>query len=59
MEKWLENSDMVGKKITVTHGESSTRGTALGLDSEGRLLVRSEKGDELAFDSGEVSLHQP
>lgn len=59
MEKWLENSDMVGKKITVTHGESSTQGTALGLDSEGRLLVRSEKGEELAFDSGEVSLHQP
>lgn len=59
MEKWLENSDMVGKKITVSHGESVIHGTALGLDSDGRLLMRSEKGDELAFDSGEVSLHQP
>ena len=56
MEKWLENSDLVGKKITVTHGKSATNGTALGLDSNGRLLMRSEKGEELAFDSGEVSL---
>jgi BirA family biotin operon repressor/biotin-[acetyl-CoA-carboxylase] ligase len=59
MEKWLENSDLVGKKITVTHGKSATNGTALGLDSQGRLLMRSEKGEEMAFDSGEVSLHQP
>jgi BirA family biotin operon repressor/biotin-[acetyl-CoA-carboxylase] ligase len=58
MEKWLENSDMVGQKITVTHGNSSTNGTALGLDSNGRLLMRSEKGEEVAFDSGEVSLRQ-
>ena len=59
IEKWLENSDMVGKKITLTQGKSATRGTALGLDSHGRLLMRSEKGEELAFDSGEVSLRQP
>ncbi len=56
IEKWLENSDMVGKKITVTHGNTATPGTALGLDSQGRLLVLSDKGEELAFDSGEVSL---
>lgn len=58
MEKWLENSDLVGKKIAVTHGKSATNGTALGLDPQGRLLLRSEKGEELAFDSGEVSLRQ-
>ena len=57
IEKWLENSDMVGKKITVTLGKSAIHGTALGLDSQGRLLMRSEKGEELTFDSGEVSLH--
>jgi BirA family biotin operon repressor/biotin-[acetyl-CoA-carboxylase] ligase len=56
IEKWLENSDLVGKKITVTHGKSATSGTALGLDSQGRLLMHSEKGEEMAFDSGEVSL---
>lgn len=59
IEKWLEHSDMVGKKITVTHGKSTIHGTALGLDSHGRLLVCSEKGEELAFDSGEVSLCPP
>lgn len=56
VEKWLENSDMVGNKIAVTEGTSVIRGTALGLDSQGRLLMRTEKGEELAFDSGEVSL---
>ena len=56
IEKWLENSDMAGKKITVTQGKSATHGTALGLDSQGRLLLLSEKGEELAFDSGEVTL---
>ena len=56
IEKWLQNSDMAGKQITVTQGKSSTRGIALGLDPQGRLLMLSEKGVELAFDSGEVSL---
>ncbi len=56
LQKWLKNSDMVGKKITVTHGKTATTGTALGLDDQGRLLMRTENGEELAFDSGEVSL---
>lgn len=56
LEKWLENSDMIGKKITVTQGKSATDGTALGLDSHGRLLMCSEKGETLTFESGEVSL---
>jgi BirA family biotin operon repressor/biotin-[acetyl-CoA-carboxylase] ligase len=59
MEQWLENSDMVGKKITVTHGKSAICGTALGLDLHGRLLLRADNGEEMAFDSGEVTLHQP
>jgi BirA family biotin operon repressor/biotin-[acetyl-CoA-carboxylase] ligase len=56
MEQWLENSDMIGKKITVSRGNSVTCGTALGLDSDGRLLLRAENGEEMVFDSGEVSL---
>jgi BirA family biotin operon repressor/biotin-[acetyl-CoA-carboxylase] ligase len=56
MEQWLENSDMIGKKITVSRGDSVTCGTALGLDSDGRLLLRADNGEEMVFDSGEVSL---
>lgn len=59
MEQWLENSDMTGKKITVSQGKTVTSGTALGLDSDGRLLMRADNGEEMVLDSGEVSLHQP
>ncbi|MDA0692442.1 MAG: biotin--[acetyl-CoA-carboxylase] ligase [Nitrospinae bacterium] len=56
INKWANHSDMFGKKISVTKGKSVIHGTALGLDSEGRLLMRTKSGEEIAFDSGEVSL---
>lgn len=56
IQKWTENSDMFGKNISVTKGKSVIHGTALGLDSQGRLLIRIKNGAEMAFDSGEVSL---
>jgi BirA family transcriptional regulator, biotin operon repressor / biotin---[acetyl-CoA-carboxylase] ligase len=56
IKKWTDHSDMFGKNISVTKGESVIHGTALGLDSQGRLLMRIKNGEEMAFDSGEVSL---
>ena len=56
ISQWTENSDMFGKKIAVTRGGSVIHGTALGLDPQGRLLIRTQQGEELACDSGEVSL---
>jgi BirA family transcriptional regulator, biotin operon repressor / biotin---[acetyl-CoA-carboxylase] ligase len=56
IEKWMHYSDMSGKKVSVTRGTAVIHGTALGLDSLGRLLIRTTDGKEMAFDSGEVSL---
>ena len=56
VNNWMENSDMFGKPIAVTLGKEVIRGIALGLDPEGRLILRTEQGEELVLDSGEVSL---
>jgi BirA family transcriptional regulator, biotin operon repressor / biotin---[acetyl-CoA-carboxylase] ligase len=56
MKKWADHSDMFGKNISITKGNSVIHGTALRLDSQGRLLLRIKNGEEMAFDSGEVSL---
>ncbi len=56
IRQWAEHTDMFGKKVRITRGRESITGTATGLDSWGNLLLRTETGEEMAFDSGEVSL---
>ncbi|GJL79886.1 MAG: hypothetical protein NPINA01_28750 [Nitrospinaceae bacterium] len=56
LKKWMQHSDMFGEKITVTKAGSVIHGTATKLDDNGRLLIRTANGEELALDSGEVSL---
>ncbi len=55
-ERWAKNSEMFEKKIQVTRGQESFGGTALRLDSNGRLVVLTETGREVSLDSGEVTL---
>ncbi|MFQ5451525.1 MAG: biotin--[acetyl-CoA-carboxylase] ligase [Nitrospinaceae bacterium] len=59
IKKWADHSDMFGKHILLTQGSSSTGGTAVGLDSLGRLKVLTDDGREQVFDSGEVTLSLP
>ncbi|MEE9258667.1 MAG: biotin--[acetyl-CoA-carboxylase] ligase [Nitrospinaceae bacterium] len=54
--KWSSMTDMFGKSVTVTRGKTATRGTALRLEASGNLVVRTDDGRELSFDSGEVTL---
>ena len=56
LKKWSDHTDMFGKKIRITKGPAVIHGTALGLDSWGKLRVRTETGEEVGCDSGEVSL---
>jgi len=55
-ERWVENSEMFGRKIQITKGQESFGGTALHLDISGRLVVLTETGQEVSLDSGEVTL---
>jgi len=54
-ERWAENSEIFGRKIQVTKGQESLEGTALRLDAQGCLVVRTEIGREISLDSGEVT----
>ncbi|MCH8157826.1 MAG: biotin--[acetyl-CoA-carboxylase] ligase [Nitrospinae bacterium] len=56
LRKWGDNTDLFEKQVTVTRGSDITCGTALRLDESGRLVVRTENGNEESFDSGEVTL---
>jgi BirA family biotin operon repressor/biotin-[acetyl-CoA-carboxylase] ligase len=54
--QWNLNSDMFGKQVTVTKGTQTFFGTAMKLDEEGHLVVLTEEDEEIAFNSGEVTL---
>ncbi len=55
VKKWSENTDMFGKEITLNRGSEHFQGTALRLDPLGRLVVRSHEGQEMVFESGEIT----
>ncbi|PIQ95597.1 MAG: biotin--[acetyl-CoA-carboxylase] ligase [Nitrospinae bacterium CG11_big_fil_rev_8_21_14_0_20_56_8] len=56
IQKWSEHSDMWNRSVIVKQGGNLIEGTALRLDPVGRLIIADGQGNELAFDSGEVSL---
>ena len=56
LQHWSMNSDMFGMHITITRGNETYPGTAQKLDELGRLVVLLDTGEEMAFDSGEVTL---
>ncbi len=55
--RWNLNSDMFGKHVTLTKGTQTFFGTAMKLDEKrGHLVILTDNGEEIAFDSGEVTL---
>jgi BirA family biotin operon repressor/biotin-[acetyl-CoA-carboxylase] ligase len=52
---WSARSEMFGKKITFSRAGAFYEGVAQRLDDEGRLVMLSDAGHELIFDSGEVT----
>ncbi|NPV03518.1 MAG: biotin--[acetyl-CoA-carboxylase] ligase [Syntrophaceae bacterium] len=43
-ERWLQCADLVGKRVEVVHGKTTERGTVVGLDPAGALLLEGETG---------------
>jgi BirA family biotin operon repressor/biotin-[acetyl-CoA-carboxylase] ligase len=43
-EKWLQYADIVGKRVEVVLGQTIQRGTVLGLDANGALLLEGGAG---------------
>ena len=56
VDQWNLNSDMFGKHISLTQGTQTFSGTALKLNEVGKLVILMDNGEEVSFDSGEVTL---
>lgn len=53
---YRNRSNLIGKRIEVTHNDSAEVMDCLGIDDTGRLLVRRENGEEKALTSGTVRI---
>ncbi len=56
VDQWNLNSEMFGKHISLTQGTQTFSGTAMKLNEVGQLVILIDNGEEVAFDSGEVTL---
>ena len=55
-ELWQRYDILRGKPVAVIQGVRSVRGTAMGIDNEGSLIVRLDAGRTERFRAGEVTL---
>lgn len=53
---WNRYDLLRGRPITVIQGNRTVRGTAMGIDDEGSLIVRTDAGPTERFRAGEVTL---
>ena len=56
IEEYRRRSNLIGQRIEVTHNENSEIMDCIGIDEIGRLLVRTDSGEERALMSGTVRL---
>lgn len=57
-ERWHEYDILRGKAIKLLHGSETISGTASGIDDEGSLIVKTDKGRTERFRAGEVSIEK-
>ncbi len=56
IDEYRKRSNIIGKRIEVTHNDKTTSMTCLGIDELGKLLVRLDCGEEKALTSGSIQL---
>lgn len=56
IDQWNMNSDMFGKPVSISQGTQTYLGTAMKLNAKGHLVMLTDDGEEIVFDSGEVAL---
>ncbi len=52
--RWQAYATWIGQPVCVRNGETGVRGTALGLDARGSLIVRDEQGRQQTVLSGDL-----
>ncbi len=55
-ERWHRFDVLRGKTITIVQGSREVQGVATGIDNEGSLILRTDKGKSERFRAGEVTL---
>ena len=53
---WNRFDFLKGKPVSLLHGTQTVKGIAIGIDEEGSLIVRSDRGKTERFRAGEVTL---
>lgn len=53
---WNKFDYLRGKSVSLHHGNEHIHGTALGIDDEGSLIVRTDRGKTERFRAGEVTM---
>jgi len=56
VDQWNMNSDMFGRQVFLAQGTQTYSGTAMKLNEKGHLVVLTDDGEEIGFDSGEITL---
>jgi BirA family biotin operon repressor/biotin-[acetyl-CoA-carboxylase] ligase len=56
---WKERLETLNRRVTVTFREQTYEGTAEDVDEDGNLLLRTDNGDLMTVEAGEVSLRPP
>lgn len=57
-DRWHACDVLRDKPVSLTYGSRTIKGTVLGIDDEGSLLVRSDQGKTERFRAGEVTLQK-
>ena len=57
-DRWHASDVLRDHPVSLIHGAQNIRGTAMGIDDEGSLLVRTEKGKLDRFRAGEVTMEK-
>jgi len=53
---WNRFDYLRGKPVSLQHGNHTIKGTAIGIDEEGSLIVRTDRGKTERFRAGEVTM---
>ena len=55
-DEWQQLDVTHGEKCTIEIGQKTFTGTAIGVDKNGAIILRTETGEELKFFGGNLSL---
>ncbi len=59
LSEWNQYNQLLGKKISLKHGNEETQGTVIGINNHGHLLLELADSSVQAFSSGDTTIYKP